>query len=100
MEQHHWYALLSFIPALINLGIIFYLLFFLPRSRSTNIFTFFVIALILWQSQDTILRLCADEETALFWYKALSLGWMAVGSLAFHFACTYTGQKKLNSSIV
>ena len=95
MTGNIWYILLAFIPALINVGIIFYLIFFLPRSKTTNIFTFFVIALILWQAQDTILRVCDTEVIAGFWYKALCVGWMYVGALSFHFAARYTGSKKL-----
>jgi len=95
MTGNLWYILLAFIPALINVGIIFYLIFFLPRSKTTNIFTFFVIALILWQAQDTILRVSGSVESAAFWYKALCVGWMYVGALSFHFTARYTGSKKL-----
>jgi PAS domain S-box-containing protein len=92
------YVLLSLIPALINLGIIFYVIFFLPRSKTVNIFSFFVLALILWQCQDTILRICDSKESALFWYKGLCIGWISAGPLAFHFACRYTKERKLYSS--
>ncbi|HZF64085.1 MAG TPA: histidine kinase N-terminal 7TM domain-containing protein, partial [Chitinophagaceae bacterium] len=84
------YPLLSLIPALINVGILVYLLFFVPKEKTTDIFSFFVLALILWQAEDTIMRLCATAETAVFWDRLLCIGWIGFAPIAFHFACRYT----------
>src|SRR5688572_15687245 len=90
-------ALLAFIPALLNIGLIFYIFYHLPKSKTTDIFTCFVFALVLWQTEDTILRLCSSSETARFWDSIFCLGWLGMAPLAFHFACRYAGLKKLYS---
>jgi len=69
-------------------GIVIYIVFFLPKGKTTDIFTLFVIALLLWQIQDTIVRI-SDEETARKWDRILSIGWVALAPLAFHFICRY-----------
>ena len=91
-------ALLAGIPALLNLGILVYALFFLPRSRTTSIFTFFVIALFFFQTNDTFMRLSVTEETAKHWDGIFSLGWLFVAPLGLHFACLYSGIKRINNS--
>lgn len=87
------YPLLSFIPALLNLGILVYLLFFIQRVKATDIFCFFVLFLLLWQAEDTIVRLCDTPETALFWVRIFCIGWAGFAPVAFHFACRYTSLK-------
>jgi PAS domain S-box-containing protein len=93
------YALLAFVPALLNTCLIFYIFYFLPKSRTTDIFTCFVFALVLWQTEDTILRLCTSAETARFWDSIFCIGWLGMAPLAFHFACRYAGLKKLYSRL-
>ena len=87
------YPLLSLLPALLNLGILFYLLFFVPRLKTTDIFCLFVLFLLLWQAEDTIVRMCTTPETALFWVRILCVGWAGFAPVAFHFACRYTSLK-------
>lgn len=82
------YPLISFIPALFNVGIVIYIVFFLPKGKTTDLFTLFVIALFLWQLEDTVVRIC-DIETARKWDRILCIGWIALGPLAFHFICRY-----------
>jgi two-component system sensor histidine kinase UhpB len=91
------YPLLSFIPALLNVAILIYIFYYQPKGRTTDIFSFFVIALITWQIEDTILRITVQEETARLWDKLLCIGWIGVGPLVFHFACRYAGLRKLHS---
>jgi signal transduction histidine kinase len=91
--QNLVYPLLSLIPALLNLGIFFYLLFFVPRVKTTDIFCLFVLLLLLWQAEDTIVRLCDDVNLALFWVRILCIGWAGFAPVAFHFACRYTNLK-------
>jgi|GEM_PF-1407990 len=89
------YPLLSFIPAALNLGILAYILFFVPRHKTTDIFSFFVLSLVLWQTEDTIVRVCTSRDTALFWDRVLCIGWAGFAPIAFHFSCQYTSLKSL-----
>ena len=89
------FSLLAFIPALLNIGVIFYILFRLPKSRIIDVFTCFVFALVLWQLEDAIFRLSPSVEVARFWDSILCIGWLAAGPLAFHFASRYASLKKL-----
>ena len=91
------YALLSLIPALLNAGILIYLLFFIPKGKTTGIFSFFVIALILWQIEDTIVRLGDSDETVRYWDRILCIGWAGVAPLVFHFASRYASSKAFSS---
>lgn len=93
--ENFLYPLLSFIPALLNLSILAYILFFVPRHKTTDIFSFFVLALILWQAEDTIVRVCDSKETALFWDRILCIGWAGFAPIAFHFSCQYASLKQL-----
>jgi PAS domain S-box-containing protein len=95
--ENLFYPLISLIPALLNLGILVYLLFYVPRVKTTDIFCFFVLLLFLWQAEDTIVRLCKDAVTALFWVQILCIGWAGVAPVLFHFACRYTSQKLFHS---
>lgn len=87
--QNLVYPLLSFIPALLNLAILVYILFFVPRGKTTDIFCLFILLLLLWQAEDTIVRTCDNPSTALLWVKILCIGWACVAPVAFHFACRY-----------
>jgi PAS domain S-box-containing protein len=85
------FALLAFIPALMNAGIIFYIFFRLPRSRTTDILTCFVFGVLLWQLEDGIVRVCLSADTARFWDSVFCIGWLGMAPLALHFAVRYTG---------
>ena len=90
-------SLLAFIPALINGGIIFYIQYKLPRNKTTDVFTYFVLALIIWQLEDTILRLPITMEMARFWDGILCIGWLGIAPLLFHFSCRFAQLKKFYS---
>ncbi|GAA4332639.1 PAS domain S-box protein [Flaviaesturariibacter amylovorans] len=94
IPQNISYALLAFLPALLNLGIIFYLQFRVPRGRATDIFSLFVIALLFWQAEDVIVRLCATEATARFWDRILCIGWQGLAPLVLHFVLSYAGHTR------
>lgn len=87
------YPLLSFIPALLNAGILIYILFYAPREKTTDLFSFVVLTLLLWQTEDTIMRLCTTAESALFWDRLLCVGWAGFAPVVFHFACRYTERR-------
>jgi len=95
-------SLMAFIPALINGGIIFYILYKLPRNKTTDVFTCVVIALIIWQLEDTILRLPITMKMARLWDGILCIGWLGIAPLLFHFSCRFAQLKKLyrRSSLV
>ncbi len=88
-------SLLAFIPALINIGIVFYILYKLPRNKTTDIFTLIVVALTLWQLEDTILRLPIPMKSARLWDGIFCIGWLGIAPLLFHFSCRFAGLKKL-----
>ena len=95
MNDNVFYTLLALVPAMLNAGILVFLLFFLPKNKTTNIFGVFVLALLLWQVQDVIVRTCETEETARFWDAMLCIGWIGLGPLSFHFACRYVGLRSI-----
>lgn len=90
---------LVFFPALLNASLLIYLLVKFPRNATVNVFALFLIAMIFWQVQGVILRFELDMETVRRVDQILSIGWMAVGLLFFHFAVLYTkmnfGQTRL-----
>lgn len=96
--DNYLYLLLALIPALLNLGILAYLFFFVPRGKTINIFSFFLLALIMWQSEDTAMRLISTEDQARYVDRMLCLGWQAFAPLAFHFACRYARVKLFSRS--
>jgi len=95
-------SLLAFIPALINAGIIYYIQFKLPRNKTTDVFTYVVLALIIWQLEDTILRLPISMEMARLWDGILCIGWLGIAPLLLHFSVRFAQLKKLyrRSSLV
>lgn len=89
MVENIFFVLLALVPALMNVGILIYVFFFLPRSKTTDLFALFVFALIIWQSQDVIDRLCSTLATAQYWESILSIGWISLAPFLLHFACRY-----------
>lgn len=81
-----------------NAGILIYVFFFLPRSKTTDLFALFVFALILWQAQDVIDRLCSSLQTAQYWESILAIGWISLAPFLFHFACRYAQVKQFYKS--
>jgi PAS domain S-box-containing protein len=71
--------------------------FFVPKGKTTDLFSFFVFTLVLWQVEDTIVRLCDTVETARYWDKVLCIGWAGFAPIAVHFACRYSGLKAFYS---
>lgn len=97
-QDHLPSALLAFIPGVINLAILSYGIFRLPRTRLTTVFNLFVLVLICWQLADTAYRLSATEEVAGVWDKVFCIGYMAVGPLALHFALHVAGPARIADS--
>jgi len=83
--------LIAFIPALINLILIAYILFKLPKTRITNLFTLLTLCGIFWQINDSIARSISSAEAADKWDTVFSWAWIFVAPLCLHFTFLYTG---------
>ncbi len=81
--------LIAFIPALINLGLLVYILIYLPRTRIVNIFALLTLAMVCWQTEDAVLRIVSTSDIAQAWDSVLSPGWIFLGALCFHFTLLY-----------
>lgn len=88
--------LLAFIPACINIGILIYLLWFMPKGKLTNIFSVLLLSVLALQLEHSIVRLNVSMELASYVNKIFSLGWLAMGPLALHFTIVFTGIKISN----
>lgn len=92
--SHSLALALAVVPALLNLGILIYLLFFLPRNSTTTVFALLITALLLWQTEDVISRTTTLESSMRFWDSVLSIGWLGLGPLIFHFVLRFTAPDK------
>jgi len=92
--QNPYGFLCAFIPALFNLALVVYILFFLPRNSITNVFALTTFACALWQITDSFIRITATETAADFWDSVLSISWLFVGPLSLHFTLLYTQMMK------
>jgi signal transduction histidine kinase len=86
--------LIAFIPGLINLGLVFYILSYLPKNRITNVFALLTLALSVWQLNDSISRICMTAEGADMWDCIFSAAWILVGPLCLHFCILYCNLNK------
>lgn len=90
-------SLMAFVPALFNIGIIFYILFKLPRNKTTDIFTFFVLAMVIWQLEDSALRLPISMASAQVSDGILCIGGFAMAPLLLHFTLRFVHLEKFYS---
>lgn len=88
--QHLPGFLFAFIPGLINLGLFFYLLFYLPQNRLTNIFALLILSIFFWQIDDALCRISLTSRQADFWDSIFSPAWIFLGPLTLHFSLLYT----------
>lgn len=86
-------SLLFFLPALINLGIAAYIVFFLPRSRTVDLFAICVVALSLWQVEEGGYMYLTNALDAYHWDKTFCFSWILVSPVGLHFASSYTRQR-------
>ncbi|MBD8488486.1 PAS domain-containing protein [Echinicola sp. CAU 1574] len=93
------YVTIGALPVFFNVGILAYILFWMPKRRETNVFSMFILALIFWQSQDFLLRVGISESSARFVFELFSIGWMMISSLLFHFVCILTEKKLFNHRV-
>jgi PAS domain S-box-containing protein len=89
----------TLIPTILNAWIILYILFSLPRGKTTNLFNLFVVSLFLWQVETIVTNLCKTEADVIYWDKIFSIGWIGLAPLIFHFACRFADLKLLTRPI-
>jgi signal transduction histidine kinase len=82
--------LVGFIPGLINILLVVYIMILLPRNRLINIFTVFTLCAASWQIADAFCRISATAEVADKWDSILGFGWAFTGPTCLHFALLYT----------
>lgn len=82
--------LFAFIPALISIGLVFYIWIFLPKNYLISIFAMLTAAAALWQIDDAMMRIVANEFIADKIDSFLCLSWVFIGPLCLHFAILYT----------
>lgn len=82
--------LVAFIPGVINLWLIAYILGSLPRNKLVNIFTVFTFCAALWQLDDAVCRIVTTAAVADNWDCILGFGWAFAAPACLHFALLYT----------
>ncbi|MBI2968615.1 MAG: PAS domain S-box protein [Bacteroidetes bacterium] len=91
-------ALLSVIPALLNIALFFYTLLFIKPSNLKSIFLLFVFFLVIFQVCETAIRLSSTVYTAMWWAQILSVGFNLLIPFAIHFLLIYTNPQKWEKS--
>lgn len=97
--DHFFAALLSGIPALLNLGIFIYIRRKLPDYKITRLFSLFLLALVSWQLNDTLTRLSGNSETVKLFNSLLNVGTIFTAPLGLHFALLYINKRKIAESL-
>ncbi len=90
--------LIAFVPALINLGLICYIVFFLPRNKITNVFALLTLCLFFWQITDSLERISIHAAAADAWDIIFCFSWSFVGPLSLHFSLLYSKRTRLCNS--
>lgn len=82
--------LIAFIPGLINLGLLIYILRALPHTKLINVFVSLTFCAALWQINDAIARLNVPADIVDLWDCLLSPTWVFTAPLCLHFTLLYT----------
>jgi PAS domain S-box-containing protein len=90
--------LLSFIPAIINIGLFIYSFYFLKKDKLVSVFSFLVLTCAIWQISDSLTRIVNDIETVELIYRVLSFGVNFLLPTGVHFSLLYTDRLKKNNS--
>ncbi len=88
---------MSFIPAIINVVIFGFILFFQPNTRLNLTFALFCLVVACWQFSDAFMRLAYDQATAVEWYYIMGVFALLVTPLAVIFIILYARWQKLFS---
>lgn len=81
---------MALVPGAVNLGLIYYILVHLPKNRTTNVFALLTLSMFIWQISDVMGRMVFSARVADVWDCILSVGWILIGPLCFHFALLYS----------
>lgn len=92
--QHWGVLLLSIIPALINVGIFLFVIFYLPHNRINISFAIFVILLGIAQLTDGLMRMSGSIEVAMEWNKIASAPWPFITPFGLLFTLLFTRWNK------
>ncbi|GGZ22042.1 hypothetical protein GCM10007049_13530 [Echinicola pacifica] len=100
LEDISWfYVSISLIPAIFNMGILGYILWLYPSKREVNVFLLFLVTLIVWQLQDTAMRLNISSEQAVFFSRSMDFGWKFICIFMFHFIALHIGNKYIRKRL-
>ncbi|MEZ4315924.1 MAG: ATP-binding protein [Myxococcota bacterium] len=91
-------VLLALVPMLINVGMLAWVQRQLPRDQLSIVFVLYLVALILWQGYDVVVRLSATPETATIWRGYLRGGQFFLIPLGMHFAVLYSELDRVANS--
>lgn len=83
--------LIAFVPGLINLVLLLYILFFLPQNKLTNVFALLTFSIFFWQIGDALGRVAVSAEVADRWDCILGAAWIFTAPLCLHFSLLYSG---------
>lgn len=90
--------LFAFIPGLISISLVLYILISLPRNKLVNVFAAFTLSAGIWQISDAFLRISTSEQMADYWERFFSFGWIFIGALCLHFSLLYSRMASANNS--
>lgn len=82
-------VLLCLIPVLINLGILAFVIFALPKGATNSTFSAFVFILSMWQVADGFMKLSSSPVTALHWARISEAAILFVLPSAFLFGIRF-----------
>jgi len=91
-------VLLAAVPMLINVGMLLYVHRRLPQDQLSIVFKLYLVALIIWQGYDAVIRLSATPETATLWRGYLRGGQFFLVPLGMHFAMLYSERERIANS--
>lgn len=98
----HWGVfLLSIIPALINVGLFMFIIFYLPHNKINNSFALFVILLGIAQAAEGFMRMGNSVEVATEWNKISNASWVFITPFGLLFIFYFTEwDKKISTGLL
>jgi PAS domain S-box-containing protein len=85
---------MAFIPGMINLAVLIYIVVSLPQNKLTNVFALFSLTLFCWQMNDAIGRICTTAQSADTWDSIFAFAWSFMAPLGLHFSLLYSKKIK------
>ncbi len=93
--------LFSAIPALINLGIYFYVIVYFSYAKTNRIFALFVLLLSISQLGDGFVHMSNTPETAYLWNRISLIPWVFSIAFGFLFVLRFTEMhKKFHNGLI